>query len=81
MGSSCPVDINRLLCDASVPGIGKTYGQALADQGFVYARQLLGYYLMLKDSEMFRKWLEYKFDIPKFRAAESTRRIRTRALN
>ncbi len=54
-----------------VPGIGKKYGQILADHGFIYARQLLGYYLMLKDSEMFRKWLEYKFHIPKFRAAES----------
>jgi hypothetical protein len=27
--------------------------------------------MMLKDSEMFRKWLEYKFHIPRFRAAES----------
>lgn len=26
--------------------------------------------MMLKDSEMFRKWLEYKFNIPRFRAAE-----------
>jgi hypothetical protein len=27
--------------------------------------------MILKDSEMFRKWLEYKFNIPRFRAAES----------
>ncbi|CAF1255492.1 unnamed protein product [Rotaria sordida] len=56
----------------AVPGIGKKYGQLLADHGFIYARQLLGYYMMLKDSEMFRKWLEYKFNIPRFRAAEIT---------
>ena len=54
-----------------VPGIGKKYGQVLADHGFIYARQLLGYYLILKDSDMFRKWLQYQFQIPKFRAAES----------
>jgi hypothetical protein len=58
-----------------VPGIGKKYGQILADHGFIYARQLLGYYMMLKDSEMFRKWLEYKFHIPKFRAAESNQNL------
>ncbi|CAF0887426.1 unnamed protein product [Adineta steineri] len=56
----------------AVPGIGKKYGQLLADHGFIYARQLLGYYMMLKDNEMFRKWLEYKFHIPRFRAAEIT---------
>ncbi|CAF1450270.1 unnamed protein product [Rotaria sp. Silwood1] len=55
----------------AVPGIGQKYGQLLADHGFIYARQLLGYYMMLKDNEMFRKWLEYKFHIPRFRAAES----------
>ncbi len=58
-----------------VPGIGKKYGQLLADHGFIYARQLLGYYMMLKDSEMFRKWLEYKFNIPRFRAAESRKNL------
>ncbi|CAF0923343.1 unnamed protein product [Adineta ricciae] len=56
----------------AVPGIGQKYGQLLADHGFIYARQLLGYYLILKDSEMFRKWLEYRFHIPRFRAAEIT---------
>ncbi|CAF5171826.1 unnamed protein product [Rotaria magnacalcarata] len=61
-----------MLIFALVPGIGKKYGQLLADHGFIYARQLLGYYMMLKDSEMFRKWLEYKFNIPRFRAAEIT---------
>jgi len=30
---------------------------------------------MLKDSEMFRKWLEYKFNIPRFRAAESRKNL------
>ena len=59
----------------SVPGIGQKYGQLLADHGFIYARQLLGYYLILKDSEMFRKWLEYRFHIPRFRAAESKRKL------
>lgn len=54
-----------------VPGIGKKYGQVLANHGFIYARQLLGYYLILKDNEMFRKWLQYQFQISKFRAAES----------
>lgn len=54
-----------------VPGIGKKYGQILANHGFIYARQLLGYYLILKDNEMFRKWLQYQFQISKFRAAES----------
>jgi len=54
-----------------VPGIGKIYGRLLADHGFIYARQLLGYYMILKDNEMFRKWLEYRFNIPRFRAAES----------
>ncbi|CAF1432755.1 unnamed protein product, partial [Didymodactylos carnosus] len=51
----------------AIPGIGKKYGQILADHGFLYARQLLGYYIILKDGEMFRKWLEYKFSIPTFR--------------
>ena len=55
----------------SVPGIGEKYGQVLAAHGFIYARQLLGYYMILKDSNMFRKWLEYRFHIPKFRAIES----------
>jgi hypothetical protein len=64
------IEIN-VRCFFLVPGIGKKYGQLLADHGFIYARQLLGYYLMLKDNEMFRKWLEYKFHIPRFRAAES----------
>ena len=31
--------------------------------------------MLLKDSEMFRKWLEYKFNIPRFRAAEGNRYI------
>lgn len=62
------IDIRLLFL---VPGIGQKYGQILADHGFIYARQLLGYYLILKDSEMFRKWLEYQFHIPKFRAVES----------
>lgn len=57
-----------------VPGIGKKYGQILANHGFIYARQLLGYYLILKDNEMFRKWLQYQFQISKFRAAESKKK-------
>lgn len=56
----------------AVPGIGEKYGQVLAAHGFIYARQLLGYYMILKDSTMFRKWLEYRFHIPKFRAIESS---------
>jgi hypothetical protein len=75
---NCPISKNLATCACSkthafflVPGIGKKYGELLAEHGFIYARQLLGYYMMLKDSEMFRKWLEYKFNIPRFRAAES----------
>lgn len=54
-----------------VPGIGKCYGQRLAEHGFIYARQLLGYYILLKDMGMFQKWLEDQFDIPKHRTVES----------
>ncbi|CAF2805219.1 unnamed protein product [Rotaria sp. Silwood2] len=74
ISNAWPLSSERVENLTIIPGIGKKYGQLLADHGFIYARQLLGYYMMLKDSEMFRKWLEYKFNIPRFRAAESKKK-------
>ena len=48
----------------ALPGIGRAWGRLLNQNGFIYASQILGQYLVFnQDPQLFIGWLQSQFGI------------------